>query len=766
MNMNFARIAGLPLLVTSVCFSQTDTTRHGWPLAPFFSSHPITGVFAEFRNTGSADHFHNGVDIPSPDGSPAYSVYSGIITAIGTVPSQGNNAYVRVQYNVSGLVKSDAYVHIAPNPLLIVGDSVRAYQTVLGNILPGLGHVHFTHGGPSGATYMNGIRPVGGLTPYIDNYPPQIRFVRLFVDGTNTEFPANRVSGNVDIRVHVAETSASRPEELNSSTTNNGAYIIGYKILSADRSTEVYVPPSNGVRFRFDRMPLDTYVANVFATGSDLSTHIYTITNGGGADDVNATRVVNNNFWNTSTLPVGSYTVMVFTQDTRALADTEYVSVEVTRQDLLAPAPPTFLSVVNDSTNRITLRWAQNSEPDLLGYRLQFSANGTTWTTRDNETRLTRTTTSISYPLTSSGAIYFRLVAVDSASPPNVSLVSDVYGMRINSSIAKTLIVDGFDRTEASGSWRELTHPFAMTLGQSVPTDFSTCANEEVLTGNVNVQHFNVVVWLLGDESTADETFSAPEQALVQNYLRSGGKLFVSGSEVAWDLDRPSGPTQADRDFLHNFLKARYAGDDANEYSVNGNAATVFNGISLRYGLVAEGSPYEEDWPDFITPETNASVILHYGAATSTTFAGVAFRGVFPGGTQPGGVVYIGFPFETITTKPNRDSLMARVYRYFDVATSVAEAGERIPVQTELFQNYPNPFNPTTTIGFRVQGSGFVSLKIFDLLGREVLTLVHEELGSGSYSRTFDGSSLASGVYLYRLEVGSFSQTRRLLLLK
>jgi hypothetical protein len=305
-----------------------------------------------------------------------------------------------------------------------------------------------------------------------------------------------------------------------------------------------------------------------------------------------------------------------------------------------------------------------------------------------------------------------------------------------------------------------------MIYGQSVPTDFSTCANEEVVNGNVNLASYDVVVWILGDESTADETFSSAEQLLVQDYLRNGGKLFVSGSEVAWDLDRPSGPTQADRDYLHNFLKARYAGDDANEYAVSGDAATIFSGISLRYGLVAEGSPYEEDWPDFITPESSASVILHYGGATSTTYAGVAYRGMFPAGTQPGGVVYIGFPFETVTTKPNRDSLMARVYRYFDVASDIHEVSQGIPVQTELLQNYPNPFNPTTSVEFRIGQFGLVRLRLYDLLGREVGTIVNEELPPGSYVRTFDGSSLASGAYFYRLEVGDFTQTRRLLLLK
>ncbi len=72
-----------------------------------------------------------------------------------------------------------------------------------------------------------------------------------------------------------------------------------------------------------------------------------------------------------------------------------------------------------------------------------------------------------------------------------------------------------------------------------------------------------------------------------------------------------------------------------------------------------------------------------------------------------------------------------------------------------LLQNYPNPFNPTTNIEFRIGNFGFVSLKVYDLLGREVATLVNEELKPGSYRRVFGGSGLASGVYLYRLRAGS-----------
>jgi hypothetical protein len=89
-----------------------------------------------------------------------------------------------------------------------------------------------------------------------------------------------------------------------------------------------------------------------------------------------------------------------------------------------------------------------------------------------------------------------------------------------------------------------------------------------------------------------------------------------------------------------------------------------------------------------------------------------------------------------------------------------------LPLQYSLEQNYPNPFNPETKIKFQIPTSSEVTLKVFDLLGREVATLVNERLQPGSYETTFDGSGLASGVYLYRLKAGGFVETKKLLLLR
>ena len=105
-----------------------------------------------------------------------------------------------------------------------------------------------------------------------------------------------------------------------------------------------------------------------------------------------------------------------------------------------------------------------------------------------------------------------------------------------------------------------------------------------------------------------------------------------------------------------------------------------------------------------------------------------------------------------------------RVYR--GAPTDVQESDRLVVDAPILYQNYPNPFNPVTTIGLRIADCGLVTLKVYDMLGREVTTLVNENLAGGRYERGFDATGLASGVYLYRLTVGGVQQTRRLTVVK
>ncbi|MBN1633784.1 MAG: T9SS type A sorting domain-containing protein [Ignavibacteria bacterium] len=89
-----------------------------------------------------------------------------------------------------------------------------------------------------------------------------------------------------------------------------------------------------------------------------------------------------------------------------------------------------------------------------------------------------------------------------------------------------------------------------------------------------------------------------------------------------------------------------------------------------------------------------------------------------------------------------------------------------LPKEYNLFQNYPNPFNPVTNIKFDLPKEGLVTLKVYDVLGREVKNIVNEFKQAGSYIVSFDGSELSSGIYFYRLESGNFVQVRRMVLIK
>jgi hypothetical protein len=96
----------------------------------------------------------------------------------------------------------------------------------------------------------------------------------------------------------------------------------------------------------------------------------------------------------------------------------------------------------------------------------------------------------------------------------------------------------------------------------------------------------------------------------------------------------------------------------------------------------------------------------------------------------------------------------------------VEEAKEQCPTSFALHQNYPNPFNPTTTIRYSLPHKSQVLLTVYNTLGQQVATIVQAQQDAGSYEVKFDGSALASGVYIYRIQAGSFVQAKKLLLVR
>jgi hypothetical protein len=102
-------------------------------------------------------------------------------------------------------------------------------------------------------------------------------------------------------------------------------------------------------------------------------------------------------------------------------------------------------------------------------------------------------------------------------------------------------------------------------------------------------------------------------------------------------------------------------------------------------------------------------------------------------------------------------------YKYYELANEVIIG---TPEKYSLSQNYPNPFNPSTTINYEIPNSNFVSLKIYDMMGREVANLVNQTQDAGFYAVKFDASKLSSGIYFYKIQAGDFNAVKKFMLVK
>ena len=130
----------------------------------------------------------------------------------------------------------------------------------------------------------------------------------------------------------------------------------------------------------------------------------------------------------------------------------------------------------------------------------------------------------------------------------------------------------------------------------------------------------------------------------------------------------------------------------------------------------------------------------------------------------------------SVTIAKQQSQFVQQFYQsnFDDNLVSVEDEIANIPTEFNLYQNYPNPFNPSTTISWQSPVSSHQTLKVYDVLGNEVATLVDEEKPAGSYEVTFDAAQLSSGIYFYQLRVGNpstgsgqgFIETKKMILMK
>ncbi|MEN8250914.1 MAG: N-acetylmuramoyl-L-alanine amidase [Bacteroidota bacterium] len=338
------------------------------------------------------------------------------------------------------------------------------------------------------------------------------------------------------------------------------------------------------------------------------------------------------------------------------------------------PEPPNMptLRLVASDGDGVTAEWVAPGDPArLYGYRLYYATddNMNTWKLAANEQTLSAGTTSINIDqysqfleVPATDVYHYKLVAVNEGGFESES--SDIYSCRGSNSNINALIVDGFDRT--NGSYSNPQHDFAANYfrGMQGSGDFSitTAVNEKLLNNALDITSYDMIFWFFGDESSTTTTLSVSDQNMLKEFLQGGGKLFISGSEVGWDLVEKGNTT--DKAFYNNYLKANFTGDGGSGRSpATGVAGTDFADLVVEFGIT-----YIENYPDEISARDGSENILQYA---NSKYGGIAYTGTFGDGVIPGSVVYVSFTLET-AVQDDIDATMAKVIDYFGVFVPAA----------------------------------------------------------------------------------------------
>ncbi len=264
------------------------------------------------------------------------------------------------------------------------------------------------------------------------------------------------------------------------------------------------------------------------------------------------------------------------------------------------PEPPTHLSVRNQGNNTLRVQWQApladsgngfHGDP-ATGYLVCHSSDGFGF-----DDGVTTTNTYMDFTSLDTDSIhYFRIIATNQGGQSFPSITGGA--MVASNGLAPILVVNGYDRLDrgvmcveddpnsTNNMLRErlelMNHYgyiriFADSIeAANLPFDFSS--NEAVIDESVLLPDYPMVIWQSGRESTTDKTFDVTEQYLIQSFLEDhAGQIFVSGSEIAWELDDQAAGTS----FYNNYLKADFSSDDAGTYSVSTTSGSIFDGLGV-----------------------------------------------------------------------------------------------------------------------------------------------------------------------------------------
>ena len=266
-------------------------------------------------------------------------------------------------------------------------------------------------------------------------------------------------------------------------------------------------------------------------------------------------------------------------------------------------------------------------------------------------------------------------------------------------------------------------------------------AGFESWSGGVPTDWFTSNLIILGvpyavnvTQSTDAHGGSSAAQGTVIDYFGSPyTPLMFSG------VDAVGFPINSRPEAVHGWYKLTSEGGDALDVVVSAQKNGVGNGV----GVLLTATP-QTAYMEFV-------VNMYYTNAETpdTAWISIVLANTTTGVTHVGSTFWI----DDLSFGPA-------------VPTDVRESANGTPAAFALNQNYPNPFNPSTMIQFEIPSTRFVTLKVYNVLGQEVASLINNQLEAGRYRAEFDGRTLPSGTYMYRLQAGTFSDAKKMLLVK
>lgn len=361
---------------------------------------------------------------------------------------------------------------------------------------------------------------------------------------------------------------------------------------------------------------------------------------------------------------------------------------------------------------------------------------------------------------------YFKFI-VDSASKQNIGsqqcdtlkfkvVVSDTIkrGLSSNFNIKLSAIVDGVSYNNTY-SFTLLTKGEILVINKSGISAYNTTllsmftsnglTIEQTTAMSTDYSEFKYIFLTLG--ISGKYKLTQTDWNALQTFLKNGGRLYLEGGD-AW-YSTTSGSLIQTYANVFGISCTNTGSTLTSSQSLVGSSASFAQNMNFSYST---STTYNKSI-DVLTPQQNATAVFSTsdGNVRMVQFANDGYK------TVGSSILFLGL--KDGTGDNVRSNLLKKIFSFLmdkgQVPVSVNPDKESNIKSFELMQNYPNPFNPSTNISYNIPQDGLVKLKIFDMLGREIVTLVDEKQTTGLYTKIFNASSLASGVYLCKISFKS-----------